>query len=394
MSALRRVGLNLLYLVPGETGGMETYARRLVPALATARQDLELVAFVTREAFDELGQEAFGPGVSVAPVRVSGRRRVSRVAAEQLLLPRLLRRRGVELLHSLGGTAPGRPGVPSVLTLHDVIYAVYPATHTWLRAVGMRVLVPLAVREAVRIIAVSRAAASEITRVLRIAPERVEVVYEGGRPLGPATPAVELRARLGLGEAPLVLSVSARRPHKNLSRLLHAFARLPEGPLLVLPGYATPFEGKLVEEATVLGLRDRVRLLGWVSDPDLEGLYRTARCFVFPSLSEGFGLPVLEAMERGLPVACSDASSLPEVAGSAARYFDPLDVDDIRRATVELLEDESLRSRLAAAGRERARVFSWERAAAETVAVYERVWELRGSRRGRAAANEGPRPSR
>lgn len=375
MKALCRVGLNLLYLVPGETGGMETYAMRLVPELAATRSDLELVAFVNREAFDALGREAFGPRVRVVPLRVRGRSRASRVAAEQLLLPRLLRRHGIELLHSLGGTAPARPGPPSVLTVHDVVYALYPQAHTRLMALGMRVLVPLSARSADRIIAVSEATKAEIGRVLDLPSDRVDVVYEGGRPPGPATPEPELRAWLELGEAPIVLSVSARRPHKNLSRLLQAFARLPDGPILVLPGYTTPFEVDLAEEISRLGIRERVRLLGWLSDPDLEGLYRAARCFVFPSLAEGFGLPVLEAMERGLPVACSDAASLPEVAGEAARYFDPLDVVDIRHAIGELVEDESLRSRLAAAGRARAQLFSWERAAAETVAVYERVWE-------------------
>jgi glycosyltransferase involved in cell wall biosynthesis len=375
LSALRRVGLNLLYLVPGETGGTETYARRLVPVLADARPDLELAAFVTREAFDALGGDAFGPRVHVVPLRASGRSRAARVAAEQLLLPRRLRRHGIELLHSLGSTAPARPGRPSVLTLHDVIYARYPEAHTRLMALGMRLLVPLSARSAERIIAVSRASAAEITRVLHVPAERIDLVYEGGRPLGPATPEPELRARLQLGDAPIVLSVSARRPHKNLNRLLHAFAGVPGDTLLVLPGYPTPFEGRLAEAIARLGLRGRVRLLGWVSDADLEGLYRAARCFVFPSLAEGFGLPVLEAMERGLPVACSNASSLPEVAGDAARYFDPLDLGDIRRAIAELMTDEGLRSRLRSAARERAREFSWERAAAGTAAVYERVWE-------------------
>lgn len=380
MSALRRVGLNLLYLVPGETGGMETYAVRLVPAIAAARPDLELVAFVNREAYDALEHKALGTEVRLVPVRLSGRSRLQRVGAEQLLLPRLLRRQGIQLLHSLGGTAPGWPRRASVLTLHDLIYARHPEAHTRLMALGLRALVPLAARSADRIIAVSEATKAEIGRVLDVPSDRVDVVYEAGRPPGPATPESELRARLRLGEAPLVLSVSARRPHKNLSGLLQAFAGLAEGPLLVLPGYATPFEGELAAEVSRLGLSRRVRLLGWVSEEDLEALYLAANCFVFPSLAEGFGLPVLEAMERGLPVACSDASSLPEVAGDAARYFDPRDVPEMRRAIAELLEDSALRSRLAAAGRDRARLFSWERAAAETVAVYERVWET--SRRG------------
>jgi glycosyltransferase involved in cell wall biosynthesis len=371
LSAPRRVGLNLLYLVPGGTGGTETYARELIPALAAARSELELVAFLNRGAVDRLGPAPFGRDVHVVPVRGPGM--AGRVAAEQLLLPRLLRRERVQLVHSLGSTAPARPGVPSVLTLHDVIYARYPEAHTLLRRLGMRVLVPLAVRRADRIITVSEAAARDIRDVLNVSPDRITVVHEGGRAPGRATPEPDLRSRLGLADRPIVLSVSARRPHKNLSRLLRAFAGLPEGPLLVLPGYPSPFDRELSEEAAGLGLGGRVRFLDWVSDEDLEGLYKAARCFVFPSLAEGFGLPVLEAMQRGVPVACSRASSLPEVAGEAARYFDPLDVDEIRQALAELLEDESLRDRLAQAGLERARLFSWERAALETAEVYEAV---------------------
>ena len=142
----------------------------------------------------------------------------------------------------------------------------------------------------------------------------------------------------------------------------------------MLPGYPTSFEGELQREAWRLGIADRVRFLGWVSDDDLEGLYRVALCFVFPSLAEGFGIPVLEAMERGLPVACSNASSLPEVAGDAARYFDPLDEGDIAAAIGELLESPDLREELASAGRQRAALFSWERTARETAQSYERAW--------------------
>jgi glycosyltransferase involved in cell wall biosynthesis len=354
---------------------METYALRLVPELAAARPELEFVAFVNREARAALGGDAFGPRARVVPLRVSSRSRMRRVAAEQLLLPRLLERHGIQLLHSLGGTAPARPGRPSVLTLHDVIYARYPQAHTRVMALGMRVLVPLAARSADRIIAVSETAKAEIVRVLSVPSDRVDVVYEGGRSRGPATPEPELRRRLQLGEAPIVLSVSARRPHKNLIRLLQAFAGLPDGPLLVLPGYETRFEEELAAEIARLEIGERVRLLGWVPEADLEGLYRSARCLVFPSLAEGFGLPVLEAMERGLPVACSATPPLPEIAGDAARYFDPVDVADMRSAIAELIAEEQLRSRLAAAGRARASLFSWKRAAAETTAIYERVWK-------------------
>ena len=375
LTTLRRVGLNLLYLVPGETGGMETYARWLVPALAQASPDVELVAFVSREAVDELST-AFSHEVEVVGTETKGRSRVRRVAAEQLRLPRLLRRHGIDLLHSLGTTTPARPGVPSVVTLYDVIYATHPEAHARAMRIGMRVLVPLAARSADRIIAISDEAASEIARVLVVDRGRIDVVYPGGRPVGRATAEPQLRSSLGLGEAPVVLSVSAHRPHKNLSRLLRAFADVhaKPSPVLVLPGYSTSFEDELERELSELGIRDRVRLLGWVSDADLEGLFRLAACFVFPSLAEGFGLPVLEAMERGLAVACSNVSAMPEVAGDAARYFDPLEVDDIRAAIDDLLEDGALAARLAAAGEVQARTFSWERAARETLAVYERAF--------------------
>jgi glycosyltransferase involved in cell wall biosynthesis len=374
VTELRRVGLNLLFLIPGETGGSEIYARNLIPALAAERPDLELVAFVNREA---AGFTA--PGVAVVPVDVSGRGRARRVIAEQRRLQRLVREHGIELLHSLGTSAPSRVGAVNVVTILDVIYARHPEAHTFAMRLGMRLLVPRAARAADRVITLSESSAEEISEVLGFPRERIDVVHLGGKPPGPATPEAELRERLRLDDSTIVLSVSARRPHKNLKRLLAAFARVDArpAPLLALPGYPTPFEDEIKAEAGRLGIAERIRFLDWVSDEDLEGLYAAAACFVFPSLAEGFGIPVLEAMQRGVPVACSDTSSLPEVAGEAARYFDPLDVDEIAASIADLLRDGGLRERLLAAGRERARLFSWERTARETAASYQRAWSER-----------------
>jgi glycosyltransferase involved in cell wall biosynthesis len=173
----------------------------------------------------------------------------------------------------------------------------------------------------------------------------------------------------------VVLSVSAKRPHKNLPRLLRAIAAIPaeRRPALVIPGYPTPHEAELRALAGELGIGGQVAFPAWVSAEDLEGLYALAACFVFPSLYEGFGLPVLEAMRRGVPVATSDRSSLPEVAGDAALYFDPTDVDAIRGAVERLLGEPRTAERLVAAGRERAAAFTWERTAALTLASYERA---------------------
>jgi glycosyltransferase involved in cell wall biosynthesis len=384
VAVLVRIGLNLLFLVPGETGGMETYARRLVPALATAAPELEFVAFVGREARDRLGPEPLGAGVRAVDVGSLTASRLRRVAVEQLVLPRLVRREGIDLLHSLGTTAPARPGCASVVTIHDVIYATHPEAHTAAMRLGLRVLVPLAARSADRIVTPSEAAKRDVTARLGVPGGRIDAIYSaGGLPHGPATPEEELRRRYRLGDAPLVLSVSARRPHKNLGRLLEAFARVTHepAPLLVLPGYRTAFEGDVREAVVQLGLEARVRTLGWVPDEDLEGLYAAAACFVFPSLAEGFGQPVLEAMERGVPVATSDASSLPEVGGNAVLYFDPLEVAVIAEAMQTLLADRSLAERLAAAGRARAREFSWERTARATIDVYRRAFADHARRR-------------
>ncbi|HEY8200304.1 MAG TPA: glycosyltransferase family 1 protein [Actinomycetota bacterium] len=375
MTELRRVGLNLLFMVPGETGGSEIYARNLIPALVENRPDLELVAFVNREA-----AELEFPGVVVIPVGVSGRGRIRRVVAEERRLPGLIREHGIQLLHSLGTSAPARPGAVSVVTILDVIYARYPEAHTLPMRVGMRVLVPRAAKSADRVITISRAAAGDIAELLGIDRKRIDVTYLGGKPSAAATPEADLRSRLGLGDSPLVLSVSARRPHKNLPRLLGAFARLrvEPAPILVLPGYSTPFEDEIAAEIRRLDIAERVRSLRWTSDRDLECLYRAATCFVFPSLAEGFGLPVLEAMQRGLPVACSNTSSLPEVAGDAALYFDPLSEDEIAAAMEELLVSPERREQLAEAGRRQAGRFSWERTARGTAESYERAWAERG----------------
>jgi glycosyltransferase involved in cell wall biosynthesis len=184
-----------------------------------------------------------------------------------------------------------------------------------------------------------------------------------------------LRERLRLGERPVLLSLSAKRPHKNLLALIGALALLPveERPVLVLAGYPTEHEVQLRERARTLGLDRDVRFAGWLSDAEVEGLWAIADAFVFPSLYEGFGLPVLEAMARGVPVACSNASSLPEVAGDAALLFDPRDEAAIADALQRLLGDAALAERLRVAGGERVRQFTWERTARATIDSYRRA---------------------
>ncbi len=374
------VGLNLIYLVPGETGGMEVVARELIPELLAAAgesgRDLRFTAFVNREAA-AAGDGPWGELLPAVTVPVNARRREQWVFGEQALLPLLAARARVDLVHSLASTAPAWGPFRRVVTVHDLIYARFPEAHSGLRDRGMRVLVPLGVRRSARVITDSLSTRADLIELLGTPPERIDVAPLGfgvpprAHPLG----AVATRARFRLGERRVLLSLSAKRPHKNLLALIDALSRIPveRRPLLVLPGYPTWHEAELRERATALGVAADIRFENWVTGEELEGLWALADAFVFPSLYEGFGLPVLEAMHRGVPVACADASSLPEVAGDAALLFDPRDVAAIAASIERLLGDPALARSLRAKGLARAREFTWARTARLTLDSYARA---------------------
>jgi glycosyltransferase involved in cell wall biosynthesis len=371
------VGLNLIFLVPGETGGMEVAARELIPALVReAPRDVRFTAFVNREA----AAAKDGPWGELLPavtVPVNARNRVQWVRGEQTLLPRLAARHDVEVLHSLASTAPAIGRYRRVVTVHDLIYARFPEAHAGIRDLGMRMLVPLAVRRSHRVIVDSQSTADDLVELLRTSRERIDVVPLGLGSLRRGEPAPEqvVRERLQLGRRRVALSLSAKRPHKNLSALIDALALIEaeRRPLLVLPGYSTAHEQELRDRAAAAGVGEDVRFAGWLEDELVEGLWSIAEVFVYPSLYEGFGLPVLEAMARGVPVACSNASSLPEVAGDAALLFDPHDERAIATALERLLSDPVEAERLRRRGLHRAGGFSWERTARATLESYRRA---------------------
>ena len=369
------MGLNLIYLVPGETGGMEVYARELIRAMRSLPDCPRLTAFVSRE-----GAEArldWLDGIDAQTVGVNSRKRTDWVRGEQQLLPGMAKRAGVDLVHSLANTAPLRGPFRRITTIHDLIHLVHPEAHFGVLALGLRALVALAVRRSHRVIAVSESTARDLRERLHVPAGKIDVVPNGvtAPPATGTADLTELRARYSLDGRQVVLAASAKRPHKNLPRLLEALASMPaeRRPVALLPGYPTEHEQELREQAAALGIAGDTRFLGWVDGDELEGLYALADGFVMPSLYEGFGLPVLEAMARGVPVACSDRSSLPEVADDAALLFDPEDVGAIARALDTLVHDDATASRLRAAGPARAAEFSWERSARSTLEAYDRA---------------------
>jgi glycosyltransferase involved in cell wall biosynthesis len=294
--------------------------------------------------------------VDLHPFSFGGPGRLTALARDAgwypVALPLAARREGVAVLHCPTFRGPLRASVPLVVTVHDLAVLRHPdAFNRWTRAYS-RTVVPLVVRAARRIISGSRFTASELHSLLAVSTERIVVIpYGTGPPFEPAGAAED---------GDYVLCVGTLEPRKNLPRLVEAFARAKlDGCELRIVGSAGWGNIQLAGE--------RVRWLGRVPDDELARLYRGARCVAYVSLYEGFGLPVLEALACSAPVVAADIPPLREVAGDAAVYVDPLDPDTIAAG---LREAVRRRDGLAKAGPERARMFSWKRAAEETVAVY------------------------
>jgi glycosyltransferase involved in cell wall biosynthesis len=354
--------------------GAGVYTYQLVRALAGAVGGERLTVFARPGIFDGLD------GLDLVPVEPSGR--AGRLFWEQTSLPLLLRKRGIDVLHSPHHHTPlaaGLAGAKQVVTVHDVTFLILRDRYPAARRLYMEAVTRAAVRVAEAIITPSLAVRRDVIRRLRVPERRVVAIPEAAGPqFAPVVGEALLRGvreRYHL-DGPYVLSVGSLEPGKNRATLLRALALLrasgTDCTLAIAGQPAWRYEG---DDALIdrLGLRERVRFLGYVPDEDLPALYSAASVFAFPSLYEGFGLPVLEAMACGAPVVTSNGSALAEVAGGAALLIDPRDADALADAIVRLLTDDSLHEELRARGLARAAEFSWERTARETLAIYHAV---------------------
>ncbi len=282
---------------------------------------------------------------------------------EQVTLPRILRHERAGAVHGPNCFLPLRRPCPGIVTVHDLAFEDQPEDFSRRTGTKYRTLGRRSIRSAERVICDAAYTRDDITRRYGVDPERITVI-----PLAPALPEGADEPPPG----PYVLAVGDLRKKKNLGRLIEAFARLRSEGLehrLVIAGLDTGEGGALAEAAG----DTPVEIAGYVSDARLDALYRGADALAYPSLYEGFGLPLLEAMARGTAVVAARATVLPETGGDAALYFDPLDVGDIAQTLGRVLGDAALREDLVARGRAHAGRFSWEQAAAATRAVYEEV---------------------
>lgn len=268
--------------------------------------------------------------------------------------------------------------IPTVLTVHDLVYYLFPAYHKRLNYWFLNAAMPLFVRRASALIAISESTKRDLMRIYGVAEEKITVVYEAASPIfRPATPeqVAEVKRRYGLPERYL-LALGTIEPRKNLIRLLGALRLLrqkdPELSLVIV-GSAGWLYQDFFQALEKLDDPKAVLLSGYVPDEDLPAVISGAAAYVLASLYEGFGLPILEAMACGTPVVCSNTSSMPELGGDAARYFNPQDTWDMAAAIGAVLEDADLRAEMRQRGIAQAARFSWQRTAIETIAVYERL---------------------
>ena len=308
-----------------------------------------------------------------------GGRFPNRSAWMQFMLPRDLAALHPDVCHFTNSIAPLTAPCPIVITLHDMSLFVHGRLHPLKSRLAVRPIIPVVARRAAAIITVSQHAKREIVAGLHVPPEKVHVIYEAAAPqYHTITDTVELdrvRQRYHLHK-PFVLYVGTIEPRKNLTRLVLAFAQAhrqnPELELILVGQLGWQYSS-LLKTIEDLQLGSAVRRPGYVPAEDLPALYNLARVLAFPSLYEGFGLPVVEAMACGTPVLTSNGSSLAEIATGASLLIDPLDVDDIAHGLLCLATDDDLHAQLRAAGLTRAAQFSWQRAAEETVRVYDAV---------------------
>jgi glycosyltransferase involved in cell wall biosynthesis len=346
-----RIGVNALYLIPGNVGGTEIYLHQLLHALAGIDARNQYFVFTNQETGSDLVPRR--PNFHATPQRVRARFRPARILWEQTMLPLAVARLRLDALFNPGFTAPVYCGCAAVTVFHDMQHKRHPEHFRRLDLFAWRILLFASAHLATLLLADSDATCADVLRYYRLPAGRVRVVRLG----------VD-QVFFGLRRAPekLLLTVSTLHPHKGLDALLQAFAqfrRVQPGFRLAVAGLRGFHTEPLEKLRADLGLSGAVEFTGWIPRAQLYDLYRRAWAFLYPSTFEGFGMPVAEALAAGIPTACSNIEPLSAIVGEAALRFEPGNVDAICSAMSRLAADEPLRARLEIEGPRRAAAFSW-----------------------------------
>ncbi len=365
-----RIGIDFTSAVR-ERAGIGRYARELIRALARLDSANRYVLFVPRDAHGDLLTFAWPSNFSIVRAPLTERYLAALWHRARVPLPVEAFIGGIDVFYSPDFLLPPTRARRTLVTVHDLSYVRVPECFPDVLKNYLNRAVPRAIRRADMILADAASTQRDLEDVYHIAPNKVRVLYSGVGPRFcadiPEREQARVREKYHLRE-PYLLSVGTIQPRKNYARLIQAFAQLPitNCQLLIVGGKGWMFE-EIFQTVERLNLQDRVVFPQFAADEDLPALYAMATLFVYPSLYEGFGLPVAEAMACGAPVVCSNASSIPEVAGNAALYFDPHNVSGMTDTIARALMDESLRRDLRLKGFAQVKRFSWEQAAKELV---------------------------
>jgi glycosyltransferase involved in cell wall biosynthesis len=390
-----KIALNTTALIPGKMGGIETYFRKLLEGLQQVDADNDYFLLADSHYADEFPLS--NPRFKWVPCNFTEPsfwwfvRGVLRNTLKLDILKPVLNRLPVDLIHHpFSKLNPPGLKIPSVLTIHDIQHEFFPEFFSEAELKARREISQRSAEEATRVITISEYSKASLVDKYRLSPAKIDVVYFGYgseyRVLDEPGELEAFRNRHGL-ERPFLYYPAATWPHKNHKRLLAALKILAErrgfDGDLVLTGVAMQSHDAIRGEAERLGLAGRVKILGYLPYAELPRLYNLARLLVFPSLFEGFGLPLVEAMACGCPVACSNVTAIPEVVGDAALLFDPTSAEEMAEKVWAAWNDDGLRQRLVARGLERAALFTWEKTARETIEVYRKAVGTVSAGRGR-----------
>ena len=360
------------------SAGISWYAQNLLRELPAADPRIRYTVFLNEKRYEGV------PGLDLRLSRLPAQRPVVRIFWEQCIQPWAIARERADLLHALALVGPVVGTRPLVLTIHDLSFLHYPRNFRAGKRLYLRLFTQWSVRRARRVIAPSESTRRDILDHYGVPDARVDRIYYGLDPMFhplPRSQVADFRSRQGLPER-FLLFVGTLEPRKNVTRLVEAYARLPQDrpPLYIVGGKGWLYD-EVFARVEALHLSGSVRFVGYVPGHELPWWYNAAELLVYPSLYEGFGLPPLEAMACGTPVVTSSVSSLPEVVGSAGRTVDPTDLDALAGAMAQVLADASLRQTMQAAGLAQASTFSWPRAARQTVSSYRQAM-MGGGERG------------
>ena len=374
-----QLGINTLFHVPGDVGGTETYLRELLLEMVEEYPEVRFTVF-THTDNDRVMRDWLkgSDNARFTCLPVKAHIRPLRIVAEQLLLPRYVRKSGVDLLWSPGYTAPYFSSCPQVVTVHDLQYKRFPQDMKWLERVALDFLVRIACKRCESVITVSEFSRQEVVGHGFAPADKVQAVLEGvsplfGVPVEGAVTGADALNELKL-EHPFILCVAHTYPHKNVDLLVEAFARvldsIPHNLVLVgKPRLGEPDVERAIGE--IKKPERLIRLKSGVNFDLLRLLYQKADLFVLPSGYEGFGLPVLEAMMAGTQVVCAKEASLPEVGGSHATYIEKLTANDLAEQMLVALEmSDAEREQQTMEAREWARSFTWLNSARQTMSVF------------------------